>query len=232
MLYEGGKFSTSEKRGIFMDVALKIFPADYWRWWLLSNAPENSDTNFTWDSFQNTINKDLADVLGNFITRVTKFSLAKFGSKIPKCNDYGVLETKTINEIELLYEKYNNFLTKIEIRKASQELRNMWMVGNEYLQKAEPWSILKKDETKAKMIIRFSFHLINLYCFISEPFIPDTCEKIRKNFKLPKKTKWPEGLKKIYDNLTDENEMSAPNILFPKITDSEKENFQKQFSGS
>ena len=102
LLYEGGKFSTSEKRGIFMDVALKIFPADYWRWWLLSNAPENSDTNFTWDSFQNTINKDLADVLGNFITRVTKFSLAKFGSKIPKCNDYGVLETKTINELELM----------------------------------------------------------------------------------------------------------------------------------
>ena len=232
LLYEGGKFSTSEKRGIFMDVALKIFPADYWRWWLLSNAPENSDTNFTWDSFQNTINKDLADVLGNFITRVTKFSLAKFGSKIPKCNDYGVLETKTINEIELLYEKYNNFLTKIEIRKASQELRNMWVVGNEYLQKAQPWSILKKDETKAKMIIRFSFHLINLYSLISEPFIPDSCEKIRKNFGLQKKTEWPERLGKIFDNLTDENEMHSPNILFPKITDSEKEGFKEKFSGS
>ena len=232
LLYEGGKFSTSEKRGIFMDVALKIFPADYWRWWLLSNAPENSDTNFTWDSFQNTINKDLADVLGNFITRVTKFSLAKFGSKIPKCNEYGVLETKTINEIELLYEKYNNFLTRIEIRKASQELRNMWVVGNEYLQKAQPWSILKKDETKAKMIIRFSFHLINLYCLISEPFIPDSCEKIRKNFGLQKKTEWPERLGKIFDNLTDENEMNSPNILFPKITDSEKESFQEKFSGS
>ena len=232
LLYEGGKFSTSEKRGIFMDVALKIFPADYWRWWLLSNAPENSDTNFTWDSFQNTINKDLADVLGNFITRVTKFSLAKFGNKIPKCNDYGVLETKTINEIELLYEKYNNFLTKIEIRKASQELRNMWVVGNEYLQKAQPWSILKKDETKAKMIIRFSFHLINLYCLISEPFIPDSCEKIRKNFGLQKKIEWPERLGKIFDNLTDENEMNSPNILFPKITDSEKESFQEKFSGS
>ena len=232
LLYEGGKFSTSEKRGIFMDVALKIFPADYWRWWLLSNAPENSDTNFTWDSFQNTINKDLADVLGNFITRVTKFSLAKFGSKIPKCNDYGVLETKTINEIELLYEKYNNFLTKIEIRKASQELRNIWVVGNEYLQKAQPWSILKTDETKAKMIIRFSFHLINLYSLISEPFIPDSCEKIRKNFGLQKKTEWPERLGKIFDNLTDENEMNSPNILFPKITDTEKESFQEKFSGS
>ena len=76
--------------------------------------------------------------------------MAKFGNKIPKCNDYGVLETKTINELELLYEKYNNFLTKIEIRKASQELRNIWVVGNEYLQKAQPWSILKKMKPRQK----------------------------------------------------------------------------------
>ncbi len=108
-----------------MYVALKIFSSESWRWWVLSNAPENSDTNFTWDSFQNTINKDLAEVLGNFITRVTKFSFAKFGSQIPTNNGYGDLENKTINELELLYEKYNNFLEKIEIRKASQELRNM-----------------------------------------------------------------------------------------------------------
>ncbi len=232
LLYEGGKFSTSEKRGIFMDVALTIFPADYWRWWLLSNAPENSDTNFTWDSFQNTINKDLADVLGNFITRVTKFSFAKFGSKIPTNNGYSVLENKTIDELELLYKKYNNFLEKIEIRKASQELRNMWVVGNEYLQKAQPWSVLKKDEAKAKTIIRFSFHLINLYCLISEPFIPDSCDKIRKNFGFRKNTEWPKGLKKIFDSITDENELDSPNILFPKITDSEKESFQEKFSGS
>ena len=232
LLYEGGKFSTSAKRGIFMDVALKIFPADYWRWWLLCNAPENSDTNFTWDSFQNTINKDLADVLGNFITRVTKFSFAKFGSKIPTNNTYGSLEDKTINELDRLYEEYNNFLKKIEIRKASQELRSMWVVGNEYLQKAQPWSVMKQDENKAKMIIRFSFHLISIYSMISEPFIPGSCEKIRKQFGLPKKSKWPERLKKSFDDLTDENNINDPNILFPKITDTEKENFQEKYSGS
>ncbi len=106
------------------------------------------------------------------------------------------------------------------------------MVGNEYIQKAQPWSILKKDETKAKTIIRFSFQLINLYCLISEPFIPDSCDKIRKNFGLQKKTEWPKGLKKNFYNITDENEMHPPNILFPKITDSEKESFQEKFSGS
>jgi methionyl-tRNA synthetase len=71
--YDGGQFSTSSGRGVFMDQALSILPADYWRWWLLSHAPESSDSEFTWENFQTSVNKDLADVLGNFVSRVTKF---------------------------------------------------------------------------------------------------------------------------------------------------------------
>ncbi len=81
--YDGGQFSTSRNRGIFMDQALEILPADYWRWWLLSHAPESSDSEFTWENFQQTVNKDLADVLGNFVSRVTKFCRSKFGEVIP-----------------------------------------------------------------------------------------------------------------------------------------------------
>jgi methionyl-tRNA synthetase len=43
----GGKFSTSERRGVFMDQALDLVPADYWRWRLMANAPENADSAFT-----------------------------------------------------------------------------------------------------------------------------------------------------------------------------------------
>ena len=67
-----------------MDQALAILPADYWRWWLLSNCPETSDTEFTWELFQQGVNKDLADVLGNFASRVTKFCRSKFGETVPE----------------------------------------------------------------------------------------------------------------------------------------------------
>ncbi|MGZ6016800.1 MAG: class I tRNA ligase family protein, partial [Phenylobacterium sp.] len=46
--YYGGKFSTSQKRGVFMDQALDLLPADYWRWWLTANMPESADSSFTW----------------------------------------------------------------------------------------------------------------------------------------------------------------------------------------
>ena len=57
--YDGGQFSTSRGRGVFMDDALDILPADYWRWWLLSHAPESSDSEFTWDNFQSSVNKEI-----------------------------------------------------------------------------------------------------------------------------------------------------------------------------
>ena len=47
MTWYGGKFSTSEKRGVFMDAALELLPSDLWRWHLMANAPETADAPFT-----------------------------------------------------------------------------------------------------------------------------------------------------------------------------------------
>ena len=80
----GGKFSTSQKRGVFMDQALDIAPSDYWRWHLMANAPESSDTAFTWEEFQLSVNSDLANVLGNFVNRITKYACGKFEGKVPE----------------------------------------------------------------------------------------------------------------------------------------------------
>ena len=80
----GGKFSTSQKRGVFMDQALDIAPSDYWRWHLMANAPESSDTAFTWEEFHLSVNSDLANVLGNFVNRITKYACGKFQGKVPE----------------------------------------------------------------------------------------------------------------------------------------------------
>jgi len=81
-----------------MDAALEILPADYWRWWLLSRAPETSDSEFTWEAFQQGVNKDLADVLGNFVSRVTKFCRSKYGEAVPE-GPHGPAEEALIDEL-------------------------------------------------------------------------------------------------------------------------------------
>ena len=98
--YDGGQFSTSQGRGIFMDQALSILPADYWRWWLLSHAPESGDSEFTWENFQTSVNKDLADVLGNFVSRITKFCRSKFGETVPEGGPRGPAEADLAAALE------------------------------------------------------------------------------------------------------------------------------------
>lgn len=83
LTFYGGKFSTSQKRGVFTDAALEILPGDYWRYFLIANAPESDDSSFTWEHFTATVNKDLADTLGNFVNRVLSFSRKRFGDEVP-----------------------------------------------------------------------------------------------------------------------------------------------------
>ena len=176
--YDGGQFSTSRNRGIFMDQALEILPPDYWRWWLLSHAPESSDSEFTWENFQQTVNKDLADVLGNFVSRVTKFCRSKFGEIIPTGGTWSQTEKNLVNEIGKRVNDYEGFMESKEVRKSANELRAIWACGNEYLQSAEPWSVFKNDPSKAAMQIRLSLNLIKLYGVLSAPFIPDSAKRI------------------------------------------------------
>ncbi len=174
--YDGGQFSTSRGRGVFMDQALDVLPSDYWRWWLLSHAPENGDTEFTWEKFQADVNKDLADVLGNFVSRVTKFCRSKFGEAVPAGGEWGAAEAALIETLGARLRVYEGHMDAIEIRKAATELRAIWVAGNEYLQEAAPWTTVKTDPDRAAAQIRMALNLIRFYAVLSEPFIPDAAE--------------------------------------------------------
>ena len=236
LTYEGGKFSTSQKRGVFMDQALDLFPSDYWRWWLLSNAPETSDADFTWTSFQSCINKDLADVLGNFVSRLTKFVLSKYGKKIPEGKKYTQLEFDTVLEIEKIFKNYDEAMTKIEIRKAASHLRKIWSIGNEYLQRSQPWMIIKTDEAEAAKAIRFAFNLMLFFSDISEPFIPETATKIKNCLgKSEDKIQWPsleENFISIFEKVEVGQEFNPVENLFTKIEDAETVGLEKKFAGN
>ncbi len=228
--YDGGQFSTSQGRGIFMDQALDILPSDYWRWWLLTHVPENSDSEFTWDNFQLSINKDLADVLGNFVSRVTKFCRSKFGEEVPETSGFRNIEIELIDELQARINKYQTFLETLEIRKASSELRKIWVLGNEYLQKTEPWAIYKFEPKTSGMIINLSINLIRLYAILSEPFIPDTSKKIMLAVN-SEDWSWPNSVENALQVLPPKHSFNVPDVLFNKITDDERDIMQKKFSG-
>lgn len=229
--YDGGQFSTSRGRGVFMDQALDILPSDYWRWWLLSNAPESSDAEFTWDLFQANTNKDLADVLGNFVSRVTKFCRSKFGEEVPKGGTWGAQEEALVAELAKRIKEYEGHMEAMEVRKSAAELRAIWVAGNEYLQAAAPWSTFKEDPEQAAAQIRLALNLIRLYAVLSSPFIPDASATLMRAMQVTDDT-WPDDVKTALNHLGEGHAFSVPDVLFRKITDEERENWQERFAGT
>ncbi|NCO21347.1 MAG: methionine--tRNA ligase [Rhodobacterales bacterium] len=228
--YDGGQFSTSQGRGIFMDQALSILPADYWRWWLLSHAPESSDAEFTWENFQASINKDLADVLGNFVSRVTKFCAAKFTTEVPKSGPMTEAENRLMVDLTTRIRAYEGFMEAIEVRKAAAELRAIWVLANEYLQATAPWTAVKTDPARAATIIALSLNLIRVYAVLSRPFIPDAAEALLAALHTGDDS-WPDDIVAALTTLPQGHAFSVPEVTFAKITDDQRADWQIRFAG-
>ena len=232
----GGKFSTSNKRGVFMDQALDLLPADYWRWYLTANAPEGSDAAFTWEGFQSAINSDLANVLGNFVNRITKYCASKFDGRVPEGGTPGDAESWMIAELETrlpaLVEHYEN----MDFRKAAAETRAIWAAGNEYLTKAEPWVKYKSDVDAAAIGVRAGLNLAALFGIIAQPIIPEAAAMILDALGVPedRRTLAADALGDIpalLNALPQGHEISPPDVLFRKIEDEQVAEWTKRFGG-
>ncbi len=231
--YDGGKFSTSQKRGVFMDTALSLLPADYWRYYLMANMPESSDSNFTWEHFAGVINKDLADVVGNFVNRITKFCVARFDGLVPSEGHYGPEEEALIAELDRKVAQYTEHLEQIEFRKALAELRAIWVAGNEYLTRAAPWTHIKTDRARAAAAVRMGLNLVHLFGHLAWPAIPTAAKVIHEAIQpAPDIIPWPdEAMAKYLDQLEPGLPIHAPDVLFAKITEEQVAEWKVRFGG-
>ncbi|MGW8990195.1 methionine--tRNA ligase [Streptomyces zhihengii] len=233
LTYYGGKFSTSQKRGVFTDQALELLPADYWRYFLIANAPESDDSAFTWEHFTATVNKDLADTLGNFVNRVLSFSRKRFGDLVPQGAEAGEAETRLGEEVASLLAEYETHMDTLQFRKAAQALRALWSAGNSYLETKAPWLEIKTDPEAAALTLRTAMNLIHLYAVVSEPFIPTTSAAMRAAFALESDTaRWVSPAQaRSLDAVPAGTAFTVPPVLFAKITDEDMESYRERFGG-
>tara|TARA_R110002124_G_scaffold91054_1_gene231952 strand:+ start:1768 stop:3507 length:1740 start_codon:yes stop_codon:yes gene_type:complete len=232
----GGKFSTSNKRGVFMDQALDLLPADYWRWYLIANSPEGSDAAFTWEGFQAAVNSDLANVLGNFVNRITKYAASKFDGKVPETGEPGEAEAWMVAELAERLPRLIGYYEDMEFRKAAAETRAIWAAGNEYLTKAEPWVKYKSDVDAAAVGVRAGLNLAALFGILALPIIPETGEKILDALGIPEANRTMKfGTGADYAALLDAmprgHAITPPDVLFQKIEDEQVAAWTEQFGG-
>ncbi len=229
----GGKFSTSQKRGVFMDQALDLLPPDLWRWYLTANSPESSDTAFTWEQFASAVNRDLADVFGNFVNRILKFNETRFEGVVPSGGEPGPLEEKLYADVSARLADLTEQMEAIEVRKSAQALRALWVLGNEYLQEAAPWTAIKTDPVRAAVVVRTGINLVGLFARVSAPMIPFAAEKIAEALGAPYPDTWP-GLDIAAElsRIESGRAVRAPEVLFRKIEDAQIAEWTERFGGA
>jgi methionyl-tRNA synthetase len=230
--YYGGRFSTSQKRGVFMDQALEMLPADYWRWWILANTPESADSTFTWEHFRDQVNADLADVFGNFVNRILKFTESRFDGKVPAGGGDGPLEQKLHADVLAKLRELTELMEAREFRKSATALRQLWVLGNQYLTEAAPWTAFKTDPERAGVAVRTGLNLVALFAKVSEPFIPFTAETVALSVGEAFPGAWPELTGQgLLAALPPGRPVKAPEVLFKKIEDTQVAEWRERFGG-
>ena len=119
----------------------------------------------------------------------------------------------------------------IELRKAAQELRAIWVVGNEYLQSAAPWTAIRTDPARAAAITRFAFNLIRLYAVLSRPFLPDAADAMLAALHLDA-ADWPTDPVTALETLPAGHPFTVPDVLFAKLDDACTAALAARFAGT
>ena len=176
--YEGGKFSTSRGRGVFLDRALALLPADRWRWWLIAHAPESSDTDFSFARFAADVDHDLADTFGNLVQRVLSFTASRYDGVVPDGAAFGPDELALSAEITRLTRELREHHEALALRRTADTVRAIWKTANAYLVAKAPWTQIKSEPAQASLVIRVAINLLGICARAAWPIIPDAADAV------------------------------------------------------
>jgi methionyl-tRNA synthetase len=225
--YENGKFSKTDGVGVFgNDAKDSGIPSDVWRYYLLSNRPETSDTAFSWDDFGKKLNNELLANYGNLINRTLTFVQNNFDSKVPKA-DYTILDKEFLEKQKTGLEEVDRLLSEVKIRSAINQFMHVASEANAYFQSNEPWKAVKEDKPRVGTVMNVLLHTIKNLAIASEPFLPNTSKKIFKTLNIQDIGDWSEIGK---FSLKQDHSLNKPEHLFKPIDAKTLAMFKKKFS--
>ena len=180
MNLEGEKISTSRNWAVWLHEYLKDFPdmQDELRYCLITNLPENKDSDFSWKDFQQKNNNELVAILGNYINRVFVLCDKFFDKKVPQLSDKDI-DKEIFSELNSLKEKIESSIQNFRFREAMSHVIDVARLGNKYLTDTEPWKIFKGNPDRVKDIIYNSIQIVANISILCEPFLPFTSKKIK-----------------------------------------------------
>ncbi|KAI3889728.1 hypothetical protein MKX03_007750 [Papaver bracteatum] len=245
--YEAGKFSKSKGVGVFGNDAKDTgIPSEVWRYYLLTNRPEVSDTEFTWTDLQAKLKSELLANLGNFINRVLSF-IAKpsgigYGSIVPDApNAESHSLTKALAEkVGNYVEQYVEAMEKVKLKQGLKTAMSISSEGNCYLQSSQFWKLYKEDPASCAIVMRTSVGLVYILAALLEPFMPSISVEVVKQLNLPSEIPLLlsdengdiDRARRPWEIVPSGHKIGTPKPLFKELKDEEVKFFKEKFAGS
>ena len=187
LLMDGNKMSKSRGNTIYADELVHVFGVDAVRYFVLNDMPYDNDGNITWELICDRVNADLANNLGNLVSRTAAMSLKYFGGALEDTGCAEPVDEELKAQATSLYQKVAAKMDEFKISDALGEIFSFLRRCNKYIDETAPW-VLAKDEAKKGRLATVLYNLaagIQVAAALLQPFMPETAEKIARQFSCP-----------------------------------------------
>lgn len=175
MNMEGRKFSKSRGIGYTVRDTLALVGKDYLRYYLASVLPESGDSDFSLEELQERVNTEFISKYGNLVYRLTSF-ITKNSLEIGNAHDEEYVDI--IEYCDERLKNYRNFIENVELKKALHEWLDLVQYGNAYMNRSEPWKIIKTDREKCSLRLYSILKIVEYATAMIYPFTPSSAEKV------------------------------------------------------
>lgn len=218
---EGRQFSKSDGWYIDLEEFFNNYTTDQIRYTIAANAPETSDSEFTWKDFQSRCNTDLLGKYGNLVNRVLVFAKNFCGGRVPAIQDLHPIDEEFLKNIRRLVDEAASCYETFKVRRASQAVMELAQLGNVYFDAKRPWKDAKNPDSKHSMETTIGCCLECLKCLalISSPIIPETADKVWKFLGYVSQLENGNWKQIVETAVPAHQQLQEPQILFKKIED-------------